>query len=337
VIRRALLAAGGLALVLAGAEGFLALLDAPSFDACDMTSSYSVGDPVLGFRGDPSLPVAGVTPNRLGLRGPVPPTPKPEGELRLLFLGDSTCWGLGVSLDGTFGARVAGMAGPDASFLLGAFPSYSSYHSAVLLDRLLPFEPDAVVLYVGARNDGDRARYYADSDIPARRARLDAGWHRLRVLRALEGGFDRMTMLVRRLWDEPAQARVPPEAFRHNLEHMLEQLAQAGIPAFVVLPVVSRGFETEHPLFRRYRDILVEVAARESAVVVDLEAVLGEQADAERFFFPDGFHLSEEGHRATALAVHAVLVENGLVAGPSQEGSARGAEPAASERDAFAR
>ena len=105
--------------------------------------------------------------NELGLRGPVLPVAKPDGHYRILYVGDSTCWGLKVPLEESFAHRATERIGadhPDTVFeyMIGAVPGYSSYHSTVIVKRLLPRKPDLVVFYVGARNDHSRANRRRD-------------------------------------------------------------------------------------------------------------------------------------------------------------------------------
>ncbi len=303
---------------LGGGEAALRWLDLPRFDACEATADYAVADPELGFRGAAGGEVAGVVLNPLGLRGPLPSRPKPENVRRLLFLGDSTCWGLGVSLEESFAAAATAAvaeARPDQSveFVLGAFPGYSSYHSAVLLDRLLPLEPDVAILYVGARNDGSRARYYADADIPARRARLEAGWHQLRVLRSVEALVDgSYRSLFRKLRSIGAQARVPPDAFRANLERIASRLATAGVPALVVLPPLSASFAAAHPESRFYREILVEVAAAHELPTVSVDKPFAAE-DESTLFFEDDYHLTARGHAVVTGEIARALLADDLL------------------------
>lgn len=318
---RLALGVGSALLALLLLEAALRALDRPQADACRIAPEWAVADPQLGYRGDPGRPVAGVRPNALGLRGPRVAVPKPAGERRILFLGDSTAWGLGVSLDETFAARATRalddrLPATRERFVLGAFPGYSSYQSAVLLERLLPLGPDLVVFYVGARNDGDRARYYRDARIPARQARVDAAWHRWHVLRALELGLDRLLRLARRTLPDAARARVPPGAFRANLDRMAAALEQAGVPALVVLPAVSPGFEREQPLVRRYREALERFAADRGLPVVSLDERFEAAARAGEndLFFPDGYHLAARGHARVADAIAAAVEREGLLA-----------------------
>lgn len=296
--RRVALVAAVTVAVLGLAELTLRAFDLPRFDACRIAPDYAVPDAELGFRGAPGGHVAGVRLNARGLRGPLLSSPRPPRERRILFLGDSTCWGLGVELDESFAARSAGALG--ASFVLGAFPGYSSYHSAIVLERLLDLEPTLVVLYVGARNDGDRARYFPDAQIPARQARLHAGWHDVRILRLVEVARDRAYhSLFRKLRSREARARVPPEAFRSNLTRMLRRLERAGVPALIVIPPLSRAFEADQPQMRRYREILAEVAPALGVPSVSVDARFAD-ADPDRVYFEDGYHLKPAGHAIVA-------------------------------------
>ena len=282
-------------------EVVLRALDLPALDACDTTADYAIPDPVLGFRGAPNGTVAGVRLNAQGMRGPVLGEKSP-GETRILFLGDSTCWGLGVPLDASFAGR-ATAAVEGGTLLLGAFPGYSSYHSRVWLDDLLPMQPDVVVFYVGARNDGVRARYYPDADIPARRARLDAVWHRVRLLRLVEAAVDRSyRSLFRKLRSREARARVPPEAFRENRGARLAPGRDAGLTATGIAPPLSEAFENEEPQMRRYREILRDVADAHGATVVSVDEAFREET-ASDLYFEDHYHLSERGHAIVAERV----------------------------------
>jgi len=287
------------------AEAVLRAFDLPHFDACQTTPDYAIPDRQLGFRGKPDGEVGSVQLNEQGWRGPVLASPKPVGEQRILFLGDSSCWGVGVELPETFAARTADVAG--SQLLLGAFPGYSSYHSAVVLDRLLPLEPDLVVFYVGARNDGTRARYFSDADIPKRRARLDAAWHQVRLLRLLEVAADRSyRSLFRKLRSREARSRVPPEIFRSNLTRMLNRLDRAAIRSLIVIPPLSTSFERAQPQMRRYREILVEVAADYRIATVSADTRFA-AVEEDRLYFEDGYHLRAQGHAVLAEEILKLL------------------------------
>jgi lysophospholipase L1-like esterase len=199
-------------------------------------------------------------------------------------------------------------------FVVGAFPGYSSYQSNIQLRRLLPLEPDLVVFYVGARNDSNRHRYFRDDAIGARRARLDAGWHRVRFLRLFEALWDRLYKSVfRKLLSFESRARVPPDAFRANVVLMAEQVERAGIPALFVLPPVSRELLRREPIAERYREVLADVARARGIGMVSLQPAF-ESADPIGLYFDDGYHFDVEGHALAARAIRDAISANGLIA-----------------------
>ena len=171
-------------------------LDFPFFDGCFVRQhEFWREDPELGFGYVPGALVAGARINAHGLRGPVVDEPKPPQTVRLLFVGDASCFGLGVALDESFPVVATRLLDDDDperryEFVIGALPGYSSFQSRRLLERLLGLEPDLVVLYVGAHEDHAHAPYYCDRDIPRRMARRRAAWHRVRILHAAETLWD---------------------------------------------------------------------------------------------------------------------------------------------------
>ena len=302
-------------LVLAAGEVLLRALDLPHLDACEATADYATPDARLGFRGEAFGLVAGARLNSLGLRGPEPAPPGSEAA-RILFVGDSTCFGLGVALDETFGrAAAARLATPGrpVEAILGAFPGYSSYQSALLLEELLPMAPDLVVLYVGARNDGDPYRYFPDAAIPERRARQAAGWHRVRLLRAVEAAADRAYRSVfRKLRSRLARARVPPYAFRDNLEHMALLAREAGVPLLVVLPPISPRFADEEPQVETYREVLRSFTESFDLPTVNVDARFAAESEGA-LFQPDHFHLTARGHAIVADEIAATIARESLL------------------------
>jgi len=303
---------------LVGSELLLRRLDLPVFDACSFTEDYAIPDAELGYAPPPDGTVAGFRLNREGLRGPSLPLPKPADHRRLLFIGDSTCWGLGVPLERTFAALATRALddtyrGTTIEMVLGAFPGYSTYQSQIMLERLLPTQPDLVVFYVGARNDPSRARYYPDRDIPRRRARLNERWHQLRLLLSLEGIVDRSyRSFFRGFYSDRARARVTPADFRANLDQMAAQLRRAGLPGLVLVPPTSDGLLRDHPIVTTYRDILARWASDSGLAIAPLQPRFGRE-DRSRVYQEDEYHFSELGHRIAADEIRRVVVTEKLL------------------------
>ncbi|MEC7726477.1 MAG: SGNH/GDSL hydrolase family protein, partial [Planctomycetota bacterium] len=89
--------------------------------------------------------------NEVGLRGWWPDEPAPEGELRILCVGDSCTFGTGVRYDETYGVVLARTLSESrlqrkARAVLLALPGYSTYQDLVLLrQRADELQPDLVV------------------------------------------------------------------------------------------------------------------------------------------------------------------------------------------------
>lgn len=106
--------------------------------------------------------------NSLGLRGPEVTAKKPADHFRVLFLGDSVTFGLGVDDGECFVDRVRdAVAGgsPSVEVLNSGCPGYSGVHEAVYLQRYgLQLQPDLVlVVFIPddpprALSDGERAQ-----------------------------------------------------------------------------------------------------------------------------------------------------------------------------------
>jgi lysophospholipase L1-like esterase len=93
-----------------------------------------------------------VTTNSIGLRGPEPVQPKPVGELRVLAVGDSTTFGLGVNDDETFVAKLESRLRtivPGATAINGGISGYNAVLEASLVRHFAPIlKPDVVLIGV---------------------------------------------------------------------------------------------------------------------------------------------------------------------------------------------
>lgn len=133
--------------------------------------------------------------NSLGLRGEEPPGERRPGEVRVLCLGDSVTFGLGVRDDETYPARLQEalrrspeLAGRPVTVLNAGVPGWSVAQAMRERDRLSWFEPDFVVFWLGM-NDVQVARGFPDSKHMelggAIRDRVSF-LHRLRVVQIVE-------------------------------------------------------------------------------------------------------------------------------------------------------
>ena len=92
--------------------------------------------------------------------------PAPEAAVRIALLGDSCTFGWGVGTEDTFAAQLEGDLrgrGMPTAVLNAAFPGESAVSAQyVLRERVLPEEPDVVVLTFSANN---AFRWSAESDV----------------------------------------------------------------------------------------------------------------------------------------------------------------------------
>jgi lysophospholipase L1-like esterase len=291
-------------------ETGLRVLDLPGFDACWYPREFwqPEPDPELGWLFQPGSRIGDATINERGMRGPVLPREKLPGHYRILFVGDSTCFGLGIPLEESFPASASRLVQADrpdevVEFEIAALPGYSSHHSRVITRRMLAQQPDLVVFYVGGHNDHSRARYYPDGDIPERVARRQAPWHRLRTALLLENLSDLgYRHLVRRFQTHAARARVPPWTFRENVREMVKLVRATGAVPLVLSPPFSAFLREDHPIIPQYQEALREVAREEGARFLDLQPLFLARSEDE-VYRPDKFHFTAAGHALAASAV----------------------------------
>lgn len=306
-------------LVFGGFELSLRALDLPDFDACWFVKEdfwQPEPDPELGWLYIPGSEVVGAIINERGLRGPVLPERKPAGHTRLLFIGDSTAFGLGVSLENSFAAIATSMVQDDrpdqtVEYEMGALPGYSSHHSRVLTRRMLAQQPDYVVFYVGGHNDHSRGRYYSDGDIPARLARRERAWHSVRTLLLVENMVDRSyRSFFRKLRSESGKARVSPDDFRDNLREMMERTLAASATPILLSPPFSGHMLEDHEGIPDYQAALAEVARETGVPFVDLQPLFQEREERD-VYLKDLFHFEVLGHRIAAKQIHRLIREAG--------------------------
>jgi hypothetical protein len=105
--------------------------------------------------------------NSLGFRGPEIPIEKPPGEFRIMWLGDSLVFGIGVNNDQTMAADLEKIAnsrsaGVHYRVLNMGVPSYNTEQELIQFETLgLRLQPDAVMLLFAA-NDIEKKNWVFD-------------------------------------------------------------------------------------------------------------------------------------------------------------------------------
>jgi hypothetical protein len=217
----------------------------------ELKRPFWVQDPVLGarmrpnYRGPDDHGVE-VEVNSQGLRGPEVEVPKPEGQFRVVAMGDSVTYGHLATEEGTyvrFLERELAERGVEGAEVINAgVLGYSTYQGAVQLERqIIPLEPD-VVLFAFMNND----RWDSGGEVhtaAAIRAQYDETVRTTWFLQhtALGNIFLPLrgklidALLGPKVWTRQARGQLPPREFMAPMtpdDYRVDQLARFryGVP-----------------------------------------------------------------------------------------------------------
>ncbi len=221
-------------------EPWKALLEGRTHNELSQTRIYAP-DPTLIWTLRPStvldLPPGfpGVKTNSLGLRSRELPGPRRPGELRVLVLGDSVSFCLGLPDGKTWPERMEEalraapeLAGRTVCVLNGGVPGYSSVQGLRLFDRLRDFDPDVVVFWFGLA-DAHPMRGLPDSAVSL----PTEGWSRKLAILWKVRTFQLVQWAVTGVRGICAEGtRVSRSEFRQGVERLLE-LDQKGRPRVI--------------------------------------------------------------------------------------------------------
>ena len=293
------------------------------------TSPVHAADPHLIWRNRRNVEVefegVHVRLDPLGLRGGPASRARPPGVVRILSLGESTTFGVGVEEDETYSAVLEryldGLPdAPDVEVLNAGVLGWTLAQSAAWLEREgLALEPDVVVLYHGfndfiptsysARLSRDaspelEAQRLTDLAIMARErsrgaALLDALAERSLALRWVRS-FTRPGVSSRAVGADWAPAdrssvRVPEPDRRALLRQVLGLCRGRGVDLLVVVPVYRE--------FAEHRAVLLEFVEATGVPSVDLEDLLPKAAKARRLLFLDPTHPTAALHERFGEAI----------------------------------
>lgn len=261
-----------------------------------------------------------VSTNAEGLRGPAL---APAGEkTRLLALGDSTTFGLGVNNDETWPAQMEAALnsrGGGAAFeaLNAGVSGASTFQALVYLDkRGLSFGPAAVLVCCG-HNDFDSWNNMTDMEQAAAMETGAAGPGGSPAGQA-DRSFSDLFALTRRAIGEAGRdvqtliqgkrPRLTPEEYRETLEKIRELCAAKGVEVFFILWPYEEQARTATPEWRGYQEILLEFGKTPGVRFINLHPVF-HQAGAGEGLYADPVHGNATGCRVAAEAIAAAVAE----------------------------
>jgi len=255
--------------------------------------------------------------NSQGWRGPeIEPRKGPDG-YRLMTLGGSVVYGMGVAEQAAFpylaGTRLAERRRRRVEVINGATPGYSSTQiRAVFENHVEDYRPDAVIL--SALDDDLTPVRWSDQellheltplDLPAEGAaawwRKSALLHFIHLRGAAWKDDDRETMLpwseVRARASEGVKVRVSHLRHADNIRAILEGCRTRDIRVCILLEDRPSTMRVPDPRRERYRESIRRIAEDFNVPLIDLSRLLRRYSQEElREMFPDGLHPNEQVH-----------------------------------------
>ncbi len=239
-----------------------------------------------------------------------PPLPAPPGMPRVLVVGDSCVFGIGVDTSQTLSHQIAlelarcGIGLDRIQVLNLGVPGYSVVQIHELLGEALEeLQPLAVVFYVGAWND--QAPAVGPSDVELRSERQG--------LRGLVRRTALGATLGRWLTDgEPPSSmgivsRVAEGDFAARLASMLDHCLARRAKPLVIAPAHPAQTAQEHPRTRRDAATCIAIAKQASVAFLDAAPILEETHLSEASLFLDFVHLAPTALQALGASVADVL------------------------------
>lgn len=234
-------------------------------------------------------------------------------ERRILALGDSVTFGLGVSDAETWPARLrarlAEMTGANRFRVINyGTPGYSAFQGLRQLDkRGLALKPDLVVACFG-QNDFDTWNTTTD---------LQRAMNETSAVAPKESGQSDLFVLARMAIagargllstpsDAPLQPRLTREEFRDTLEQIRLLCVEQGIPLILLRWPQEPQVLEKNPTPIHYEDIILSFEGAEGVTLVDLYPAF---AAEERSLYIDPVHCSAAGCEVAARTLAKTVLQ----------------------------
>lgn len=297
-------------------------------------------DPDLFWRipANSHIPDSGEAMNARGLRGPDFTDNKPAGARRILCVGDSNTFGIGVSLDETFAHRLQRWLSTRGLFevINCGVPGYSSFQMLQFIKlHCAAWKPDLIILYCGAWNDYTPAVGLDDEHalkmLQNERARgrsllyqLEL-YHRFARWCAPEDRSAEKRKLYIDLWSNEAKRpdgpRLSPEQFRNILNQIVNEAKLRNAPLVAVVPPAPRSTRLKFTDGELYANIVREAARDGGAGIAEAREALSRPESGPRDLFADVIHPAPLGHAIITKLLAEQLIQNKFVSsdGPPPE------------------
>jgi GDSL-like Lipase/Acylhydrolase family len=270
--------------------------------------------------------------NNLGLRGPDVTEEKPAGTRRVLLLGDSFTFGVGVREEDTFARRLevdlnrAAPSGERVEVINAGVQGYNTRDEVFYLEReWLKLEPDLVIIvfYLNDAyedrtflNMGEALGVYLEPYGLGRYSYLvDLVQHELaarRSQRAMEAYYlQHYFRDAKNFLPQPGDVSSDWTASRAALARAAELLGERGVPlALVIFPELHQ-LDDRYPFVKVHE--LVRASADELSIpVLDLLDTYRGRRDRDLWVHPTDHHPNAEAHRLATEAIREFLIQQGL-------------------------
>ena len=244
-----------------------------------------------------------MTTNDLGLRGPAV---GPKRKFRILAVGNSCTFGVGVNDDETWPARLERImgeeSGVESEVINAGVPGYSSFQGRRYLEeRGLDLEPDLVIACFGF-NDADAWGSEGDAEM-ARRVE-GTGWERVLSRSALFRGTSRLLKGGGGETEGERRPRVEGEELNENLVEMNRICAERGARLMLLVWPFRKQRERNDPVPILFQPVLIQTGEEEQIPVINL---IGPFLASDETPFLDHIHASESGCDIVAHEIADIL------------------------------
>lgn len=263
--------------------------------------------------------------NSQGMRGAELQVPKPDDNFRILFLGDSSVFGQGVTEEKAFPYLLKTILASDSTVEIeianAAVPGYSSTQCRILFDKHKDsIRPDAIVvtpiwsdMMILKWSDKELLKLFDEVPFYTQKVILKSVLAQFFYHRILEskGIKEKRRLALHSIFNYKPDSsfhaikRVDPEEHRQNLVSIVSEAKKRGIKVMMIILPCKHEKEvdaTNAAIVGPYRENYREIATKYNVALLDMPSVFSSRATKDTAtLFLDGLHPNEEGHKIIAM------------------------------------
>lgn len=266
---------------------------------------------------DVNMGPAKVLTNSHGFRSPEISVKKPEGEYRVMILGDSSAFGHFVRNDETFGAVLVKMLrlkhpGKNIRLINSAVLGYTTYQAVTFMkERGWKFSPDLIIV---SFNDDPQMEWKQDVErvppgllLPIFRVLYKSNIYLSLKKQMLNARMEKDHSFALQPRSLQQKNRVSPDQMKANLSYLMDEAKKRNIQVIVI----SMPLQSVSPDIRNYRKIMEESSKSRGYFFLDLLDNWKQYPTYEVFF--DVMHPTAKGHKIIAEDLYKIIEDNGII------------------------